>query len=120
MHDFNIHSLSVSVNSENFITGDFLTINIYSIANKSKSYNVIDLDKQNRKEIDTTISRTKFMNKSDLVLGYSTSKGIFNILDLRINPRPTSHLSFGEEDEEAPLISQVLDTIHDFSFSNDD
>jgi len=83
LHSYHINSLSVCSNGENFISGDDLRINLWSLTNTTEAFNIIDLKPDNMEEISEVITSAKFHPTSNNLFLFSTSKGIIKIGDLR-------------------------------------
>jgi serine/threonine-protein phosphatase 2A regulatory subunit B len=74
-HNYNINSLSMSPDGENFLSSDDLRVNLWSLENSMLAYNIVDLKPGNIEELSEVITNVEFHPKrSDLFL-FSSSKG---------------------------------------------
>jgi len=83
LHAYHINSLSTCSNGENFISGDDLRINLWSLERSNEAFNIVDLKPDNLDEISEVITSAKFHPISNNIFLYSTSKGMIKLGDLR-------------------------------------
>lgn len=83
LHSYHINSLSTCSNGENFLSGDDLRVNLWTLDRTNEAFNVVDLKPDNIEEISEVITAAKFHPVSNNLFLYSTSKGIVKIGDLR-------------------------------------
>lgn len=83
LHSYHINSLSTCSNGENFLSGDDLRINVWTLDSTNEAYNVVDLKPENLEEISEVITSAKFHPVNNNLFLYSTSRGIVKIGDLR-------------------------------------
>lgn len=83
LHSYHINSLSACSNGENFLSGDDLRINIWTLDHSVEAFNVIDLKPDNLEEISEVITSARFHPISNNLFLFSTSKGIVKVGDLR-------------------------------------
>jgi serine/threonine-protein phosphatase 2A regulatory subunit B len=84
-HSYNINSLSVSPDGENFLSADALRINMWNFENPLVAYQVLDLAPSNIEELSEIITHVEFHKKrADLFL-FSSSNSYFRMCDLRVS-----------------------------------
>ena len=83
-HEYNINSLSLSPDGENFLSSDDLRVNLWNIENNTVVYNLLDTKPKSIEELDEVITHCEFHPQSPSTLVYTTSKGFIHICDLRI------------------------------------
>mmetsp|Transcript_11596 Transcript_11596/g.10115 ORF Transcript_11596/g.10115 Transcript_11596/m.10115 type:complete len:190 (-) Transcript_11596:1196-1765(-) len=83
LHQYHINSLSSCSNGENFLSGDDLRINVWTLDSTNEAYNVVDLKPDNLDEISEVITSAKFHPLNNNLFLYSTSRGICKVGDLR-------------------------------------
>lgn len=82
-HNYNINSLSVSPDGENFLSADDLRINLWSIENNLVAFNIVDLKPPNIEELAEVITHVEYHPvRSDIFL-FSSSKGYICACDMR-------------------------------------
>lgn len=74
-HNYNINSLSLSPDGENFLSADDLRVNLWSLENSLVAFNIVDLKPANIEELAEVITHVEYHPiRSDLFL-FSSSKG---------------------------------------------
>ncbi|CDW78751.1 serine threonine-protein phosphatase 2a 55 kda regulatory subunit b beta isoform [Stylonychia lemnae] len=84
-HSYHIHSVSQSYDQECFLSADDITINLWNIEDKSKSYNILNIQPANIQDLQEVITHVEFHPIKSLEFIYSSSKGYFKICDMRTN-----------------------------------
>lgn len=84
-HNYNINSMSVSPNGENFLSADDLRVNLWNLENNILAYNIVDLKPTNIEELAEVITHVEYHPKRSDVFLFSSSKGYINMCDLRIS-----------------------------------
>lgn len=59
-HDYNINSLSLCPDGENFLSADDLRINIWNVEYNQVVYNLLDLKPKNIDDLDEVITHCEF------------------------------------------------------------
>lgn len=120
LHSYHINSLSACSNGENFISGDDLRINLWTLERTSEAFNIVDLKPDNLEEISEVITSSKFHPISDNTFLYSTSKGVIKIGDLRKGSQ-CEKTAITLENKENPatknFFTDIIVSICDASFS---
>ena len=84
-HNYNINSLSVSPDSESFLSSDDLKVNLWSLENSIEAFNIVDLKPSNIEELSEVITHVEFSPKRSDHFVFSSSKGYICLVDLRVN-----------------------------------
>jgi len=84
-HNYNINSMSVSPNGENFLSADDLRVNLWNLENNILAYNIVDLKPTNIEELAEVITHVEYHPRRSDVFLFSSSKGYINMCDLRIS-----------------------------------
>lgn len=84
-HNYNINSLSVSPDSETFLSSDDLKVNLWSLENHIIAFNVVDLKPSNIEELSEVITHVEYSPRRSDHFVFSSSKGYFCLVDLRLN-----------------------------------
>lgn len=84
-HNYNINSLSVSPDGENFLSADDLRINLWSIENHLTAFNIVDLKPSNIEELAEVITHVEYHPRRSDIFVFSSSKGYLCMCDLRMN-----------------------------------
>lgn len=120
LHSYHINSLSACSNGENFLSGDDLRVNLWSLDRTSEAYNVVDLKPDNLEEISEVITSSKFHPTSDNMFLYSTSKGVVKVGDLRKSSQ-CEKTAMTLENKENPanknFFTDIIVSICDATFS---
>ena len=59
-HEYNINSLSLCADGENFLSADDLRINIWNVEYNQAVYNLLDLKPKNIDDLDEVITHCEF------------------------------------------------------------
>lgn len=84
-HNYNINSLSISEDGENFLSADDLRINMWNLDNSIVAYNVVDLKPPNIEELAEVITHVEYHPRRSDTFLFSSSKGYACLCDLRVN-----------------------------------
>lgn len=84
LHKYAINSISLTKNDEFMLTSDDLKINLWSLNNPDKPYNIINRTPFDMDELSEVITCSSLSSKNDNLLLFATSKGMANITDMRI------------------------------------
>ena len=83
LHGYNINSISISQNGENFISSDDLGIYLWDLEEPEKTFLVVDIKPEKIDELNEVITCSKMSPYNDYNIAYGTSKAIVKLLDLR-------------------------------------
>lgn len=120
VHGYHINSISVSSNSENFISSDDLRVYLWNLENTKEAFNIVDTKPENLDELSEVITASQFHPIDDSVLIYSTSKGIIKLCDLRKNSLgDTAPMTLEEKEDPASknFFTEIVASISDVVFS---
>jgi len=84
-HNYNINSLSMSPDGENFLSSDDLRINLWSLENHNLAYNVVDLKPNNIEELAEVMTHVEYHPKRSDTFLFTSSKGYICLCDLRVS-----------------------------------
>lgn len=120
LHSYHINSLTLCSNGENFISGDDLRLNLWTIDRGGEAFNVVDLKPDNIEEISEVITAAKFHPTSNNLFLYSTSKGVVKIGDLRKGSHceNSSMTLEAKETGTKNFFTDIIVSICDATFSN--
>lgn len=59
-HNYNINSLSISPDGENFLSADDLRVNLWSLENSLLAFNIVDLKPPNIEELAEVITHVEY------------------------------------------------------------
>jgi serine/threonine-protein phosphatase 2A regulatory subunit B len=120
LHSYHINSLSTCSNGENFISGDDLRINLWTLDRNNEAFNIVDLKPDNLEEISEVITSSKFHPISNNIFLYSTSKGVIKVGDLRKSSQ-CEKTAMTLENKENPatknFFTDIIVSICDATFS---
>jgi len=120
LHSYHINSLSTCSNGENFISGDDLRINLWTLDRTSEAFNIVDLKPDNLEEISEVITSSRFHPISNNTFLYSTSKGVIKVGDLRKSSQ-CEKTAMTLENKENPatknFFTDIIVSICDATFS---
>lgn len=84
-HNYNINSLSVSPDGENFLSSDDLCVNLWNFENTNLAYQIVDLKPPNIEELSEVITHVEYHPKRSDVFLFSSSKGYICLCDFRVS-----------------------------------
>ena len=84
-HDYNINSLSVGPDGENFLSSDDLCVNLWSLENNKLAYKLVDLKPPNIEELAEVITHVEFHPKRSDIFLFSSSRGYIALCDYRVS-----------------------------------
>jgi len=120
LHAYHVNSLSACSNGENFISGDDLRVNLWSLDRNNEAYNIVDLKPDNLEEISEVITSSKFHPTSNNLFLYSTSKGVVKVGDLRKSSqceKTAITLESKESSANKNFFTDIIVSICDANFS---
>lgn len=92
LHQMYIHSVSMSSNQENFLSADEIGIHLWNLEAIDKCFNLIELKSDDYDNITKLVTAARFHPIEDSIFSFSTSEGMINIGDLRINSKVEHNL----------------------------
>eukprot|EP00735_Rhodelphis_limneticus_P000736 TRINITY_DN1125_c0_g1::TRINITY_DN1125_c0_g1_i1::g.17280::m.17280 TRINITY_DN1125_c0_g1::TRINITY_DN1125_c0_g1_i1::g.17280 ORF type:complete len:471 (-),score=77.43,sp/Q39247/2ABB_ARATH/48.38/2e-163,WD40/PF00400.27/5,WD40/PF00400.27/2.4,WD40/PF00400.27/1.3,WD40/PF00400.27/3.5,WD40/PF00400.27/0.89,WD40/PF00400.27/1.1e+02,DUF693/PF05113.8/0.062 TRINITY_DN1125_c0_g1_i1:633-2045(-) len=118
-HAYHINSISLSSDSEHFISADDLRINLWNLELTDTSYTVVDMKPANMDDLKEVITSAEMHPVQCAKFAYATSRGAIRLCDLRVNALcDQAQKVFHEpEDPEKALYSELLSSISDIKFS---
>uniref|UniRef100_A0A7S1IRE3 Serine/threonine-protein phosphatase 2A 55 kDa regulatory subunit B n=1 Tax=Eutreptiella gymnastica TaxID=73025 RepID=A0A7S1IRE3_9EUGL len=121
VHAYHINSMSLSCDSESFLSADDLRINMWHW-DRDESLNVVDIKPANMEDLTEVITSACFHPEQCSTFMYSTSKGTIKVGDLR-EAAVVQQCSKAFEVEEDPanktFFSEIISSISDAKFSKD-
>mmetsp|Transcript_52400 Transcript_52400/g.60192 ORF Transcript_52400/g.60192 Transcript_52400/m.60192 type:complete len:433 (+) Transcript_52400:77-1375(+) len=120
LHAYHINSLSLCSNGENFLSGDDLRVNLWTIDRTNEAFNVVDLKPDNLEEISEVITSSKFHPIYSNQFMYSTSKGVIKVCDLRkstLCDNTAQVLEVKENPSNKNFFTDIIVSICDATFS---
>ena len=84
-HNYNINSLCVSPDGENFLSSDDLCINLWNLEHDCLAYQMVNLKPPNIEELAEVITHMEYHPKRSDVFLFSSSNGYINLCDLRMS-----------------------------------
>jgi len=118
-HSYHIHSVSASSDGLNFISGDEVSINLWDLEDTADSYNVINIAPTKIDEILEMITYCECHPSDSSIFLYTSSKGYFNVCDLRISSNQKSFSTkFDCTDDEINrgYFSEIVKSVSSASF----
>jgi serine/threonine-protein phosphatase 2A regulatory subunit B len=120
-HAYHINSISLSSDSETFLSADDLRINIWHLDHK-ESLNVVDIKPPNMEDLTEVITSASYHPQHCSQFVYSTSKGTMKMGDLReasTIQRYCRSFEMEEEPSNKTFFSEIISSISDCKFGND-
>lgn len=120
LHSYHINSLSLCSNGENFLSGDDLRVNLWTLDRNNEAFNVVDLKPDNLEEISEVITSSKFHPTHSNIFMYSTSKGVIKVGDLRkssLSEKTAMTLEVKENPANKNFFTDIIISICDACFS---
>ena len=74
-HNYNINSLSMSPDGENFLSADDLRINLWNLENNNEAYQVVDLKPPSIEDLSEVITHVEYHPKRSDIFIFSSSNG---------------------------------------------
>ena len=119
-HLYNINSLSVSPDGENFISADDLRVNLCNLDNNKTAYNVVDLKPSNIESLSEVITSLEYHpQRSDMFL-FSSSKGYISLCDMRISSqfeRAHNRFQIQEDPSKKHFFTDIKNSISHAKFA---
>ena len=118
-HEQRIHSLSMSMDNEHFLSADELRVNIWNLENNSELFCYIDTPTTNIEELSELITSAKFHPLNPNLLTFSNSMGVIKLCDLRISTNYLDGaLTFKTDDSAKNFFTDIIRSISDISFAS--
>jgi len=121
-HAFHINSVSLCSDQETFLSADDLRINMWSLGSAAECFNIVDIKPENMEELSEVITCAEFHPRDCAQFGYSTSKGVVRLCDLRSHAlcdNAARTLCVAEDPSSKSFFSEIISSISDMKFSND-
>jgi len=100
-HQYHIHSLSSSNDGEGFLSSDEISVNYWSMRDTTQCFNAVNIAPKNIEDLLEVITHCEYHPTDSSLFLFSSSKGYFNVCDLRINSTQASFsTTFNSVDEE--------------------
>lgn len=119
-HNYNINTMSVSPDGENFLSADDLRVNLWSLENNILAFNLVDLKPANIEELAEVITHVEYHpRRSDLFL-LSSSKGYISLCDLRVNSqfaKCSTKYMIEEDPSRKHFFTDIINSISRSKFS---
>ena len=84
-HQYHIHSVSAAYDAEHFISSDETTVNLWSLTQSKAGQTVVNISPPNIDELVEAITHCEFHPVDSSIFVYSSTKGYFNLCDIRIS-----------------------------------
>jgi len=121
-HAFHINSVSLCSDQETFLSADDLRVNLWSLGSAAECFNIVDIKPENMEELSEVITCAEFHPRDCAQFGYSTSKGVVRLCDLRSHAlcdNAARTLCVPEDPSSKSFFSEIIGSISDMKFSND-
>jgi len=113
-HNYNINSLSVSPDGENFLSSDDLCINLWNLENQTLAYQLVDLKPNNIEELAEVITHVEYHPKRSDTFLFSSSNGYICLCDLRMSSQFSSFglkIKFKEDPSRQHFFTDIINSI---------
>eukprot|EP01006_Ploeotia_vitrea_P030418 TRINITY_DN62852_c0_g1_i1.p1 TRINITY_DN62852_c0_g1~~TRINITY_DN62852_c0_g1_i1.p1 ORF type:complete len:598 (+),score=66.44 TRINITY_DN62852_c0_g1_i1:343-2136(+) len=84
-HEFQIHSVSLSSDNEHFLSADDFMVKLWQLPYHENPLTVVNIRPPSMDELQETISCALFNPTHCNLFAFSTSRGVTNLCDLRVN-----------------------------------
>jgi serine/threonine-protein phosphatase 2A regulatory subunit B len=121
-HKHHINSLSYSFDNEHFLSADELSINIWNVEVKDKTYNFLEFPSENLEELTEVITSAQFHPKSPNMLAFSTSRGLIKLCDLRTSTdykHCSTEFKYRVEASQQNFFTDIINTVSQAAFTKD-
>jgi serine/threonine-protein phosphatase 2A regulatory subunit B len=119
-HNYNINTMSVSPDGENFLSADELRVNLWSLENNILAFNLVDLKPANIEELAEVITHVEYHPRRSDVFLLSSSKGYISLCDLRVNSqfnRCSTKFMVEEDPSRKHFFTDIINSISRAKFS---
>ena len=122
-HNYNINSMSVSPDGQNFLSADDLRVNLWSLENNILAYNLVDLKPPNIEELAEVITHVEYHPRRSDVFLFSSSKGYISLCDLRVNSefkKCSTKFMIEEDPSRKHFFTDIINSVSRAKFSPTD
>lgn len=119
-HNYNINSLSVSPDGENFLSSDDLSINLWNIENNIVAFNMVDLKPPKMEELSEVITFVEYHPKRSDIFLFSSSKGYICYCDFRVSSKFSQHATkfqYREDPSRQHFFTEIINSISKAKFA---
>ena len=119
-HNYNINSLSVSPDGENFLSSDDLCINLWNFDNNIVAFNLVDLKPSKMEELSEVITFVEYHPKRSDIFLFSSSKGYFCYCDFRVSSKFQQHstrFQYKEDPSKQHFFTEIINSISKARFA---
>ncbi|ODM90552.1 Protein phosphatase PP2A 55 kDa regulatory subunit [Orchesella cincta] len=119
-HAYHINSISVNTDQETFLSSDDLRINMWNLEVNKESFVAVDMKPENMEDLTEVITSASFHPTQCNVFGYSSSKGLTRMCDMRVAVVCDNKNSkvFQDVPDNRGYFSEVITSIGSLQFSN--
>lgn len=113
-HNYNINSLSVSPDGENFLSSDDLCVNMWNLENETLAFGLVDLKPTNIEELAEVITHVQYHPRRSDIFLYSSSNGYICLCDLRVSSqfnKYSTKIKFKEDPSRQHFFTQIINSI---------
>jgi hypothetical protein len=124
-HNYHIHSLSASSDMEHYISSDEVSVHLWDLNEVNTSYQVVNIAPKQIEELNEVITHAEYHPTDPNLFLYSSSKGHFDVCDLRKNPESGdvfwTRFHSGDRDKEIAdnHFSEIIKSVQYASFAKD-
>ncbi|KAI9269163.1 protein phosphatase PP2A regulatory subunit B [Phascolomyces articulosus] len=121
-HTYHINSISINSDSETYLSGDDLRINLWNLDISDQSFNIVDIKPANMEELTEVITAAEFHPVHCNMFMYSSSKGAIKLSDMRASALCDQHAKVYQEPEDPAsrsFFSEIISSVSDVKFSQD-
>jgi serine/threonine-protein phosphatase 2A regulatory subunit B len=119
-HNYNINSMSVSPDGENFLSADDLRVNLWNLENNMLAFNIVDLKPSNIEELAEVITHVEYHPRRSDVFLFSSSKGYINMCDLRVSSqfnKSSTKFMIQDDPSRKHFFTDIINSISRAKFS---
>ncbi|EUB60876.1 Serine/threonine-protein phosphatase 2A regulatory subunit B alpha isoform [Echinococcus granulosus] len=120
-HTYHINAISPNSDQETFISADDLRINLWHLDVPDQSFTIVDIKPENMEELNEVITCSRFHSELCYMFGYSTSRGVVRLCDMRARALCDNHVLVLDD----PSLSQnrgffcdIISSLSDFRFDH--
>ncbi|VDM30973.1 unnamed protein product [Hydatigera taeniaeformis] len=120
-HTYHINAISPNSDQETFISADDLRINLWHLDVPGQSFTIVDIKPENMEELNEVITCSRFHPELCYMFGYSTSRGVVRLCDMRARALCDNHVLVLDD----PSLSQnrgffcdIISSLSDFRFDH--
>lgn len=119
-HAYHINSISMSSDEEIFLSADDLRVNLWSLHDTERSFNVVDMKPASIEELTEVITTATFHPSHCSLFAFGTSKGFAKVCDMRAAALCDRHAKvYRRVEDSSSFFSELISSLSDLSFSPD-